>query len=332
MITMRMRPSTAATLAVILAFGIGFRLGRAGTARTARTPFERNSGGFSFIQPLLDCAPQDGSFQEILPVKRDLEVAIAEEVKAGNVSQVSVYYRNLNLGPWLGIEQEARFAPASLLKVPLMMAYLKLAEEDPSLLSRRAVYQEQPIGFPQLIEPEVKLKAGKEYTVEEYLEAMIARSDNQAAYLLLTHLAPERLQQAYNGLGLKAPEAKSPTDWITVHEYASFFRILYNATYLNRQMSEKALSLLSRSTFKQGLVGGVPGQTTVSHKFGERREEGTDMKQLHDCGIVYHPRSPYLLCMMSRGRDLQTMLAVLRSLSAAVWKDVDAQTRPGSRS
>lgn len=316
-----------AAVSLLVGLAAGYALGRRGGARGAPPKGERNQEGFSYIHPLLDCAPADGSFKDILPVKGDIESFIAAAKKSGKAAQLSVYYRDLDLGPWFGYDPEARFAPASLLKIPLLMAYLKIAEGDPGLLARRVRHEEKAIGYPQLFEPSKKLVAGKEYSIEEYLEAMIVRSDNQAAFFLLTHLDPAMLQNAYAGLGLKAPNKDTPTDWITVHEYASFYRVLYNSTYLSRHMSEKALAMLARTEFKGGLAAGVPAGTLVAHKFGERLETDNELKQLHDCGIVYHPKNPYLLCIMSRGRDVPTMLGVIRDLSAVVWEDVTQQAR-----
>jgi hypothetical protein len=39
-----------------------------------------------------------------------------------------------------------------------------------------------------------------------------------------------------------------------VIDYASFFRVLFNASYLNRKDSEKALALLTKVAFRDGLI------------------------------------------------------------------------------
>ncbi|MCX6719655.1 MAG: serine hydrolase [Candidatus Staskawiczbacteria bacterium] len=59
--------------------------------------------------------------------------------------------------------------------------------------------------------------------------------------------------------------------------------------------------MLSKTTFNDGLVAGVPKGTTVSHKFGmyatSKDENITDL-ELHDCGIIYYKTTPYLLCVV----------------------------------
>ena len=113
---------------------------------------------------------------------------------------------------------------------------------------------------------------------------------------------------------------KALENFMSVYEYSRFFRILYNSSYLNNENSNKALEILSRVDFKSGLVAGTPANITVAHKFGER--ENGDEKQLHDCGIVYHPENPYLICIMTRGKDFDKLSEVIAELSKITYEEV----------
>jgi beta-lactamase class A len=114
---------------------------------------------------------------------------------------------------------------------------------------------------------------------------------------------------------------------VSVHGYSGLFRILYNASYLNRNMSEKALQLLSLQDFPQGIVAGVPKGTVVAAKFGEKAR-GVDEKyhQLHEFGIVYHPKHAYILGIMTRGNDFEALSGVIRQISKLVYTEIDAGT------
>ena len=93
-------------------------------------------------------------------------------------------------------------------------------------------------------------------------------------------------------------------------------------------MSEKALSYMSEVDFKQGLVAGVPGGIAIAHKFGEKTVGASgEIKQLHDCGIVYYPNNPYLLCVMSRGDSFEYLDDTIREISHIVYEEVDRQQR-----
>jgi hypothetical protein len=104
---------------------------------------------------------------------------------------------------------------------------------------------------------------------------------------------------------------------VTAHGYSGFFRILFNAAYLNKEMSEKALELLSHEDFPRGMVAGVPPGVVVASKFGEKVDVGD--VQLHEFGIVYHRKGPYILGVMTRGRDLARQAEVIRKVSALVY-------------
>jgi len=259
--------------------------------------------------------------------QHQLENMIEQEIKAGRIGHVSVYFRDLLNGPWFGINQEEKFSVASLLKVPVMMTILKQAEANPDILRQKLSFAgELDIGQQNLTDPNQTILPDETYTVEELLEKMIIYSDNQSKELLgafITALSPEKdlVTDTLTTLGL-GDNAVRHDDLMSVKSYASIFRILHTASYLNKDMSQRALDLLSRVAFGEGLVAGVPGSLNVAHKYGIREREGGEV-QLHDCGIVYHPRAPYLLCIMTRGTNLDQNKAMIRQLSGDIYNEVN---------
>jgi len=220
-----------------------------------------------------------------------------------------------------GINEKDEFTPASLLKVPIMMSVYKLADEDKTFLSKKIIDEVSSNGIVQDIVPTVQMIRGNNYTIEELVERMIIYSDNEAKNLLISQIKDNDQVQIYKDLGMAVPGVVSVDDYMSVHTYSSFFRILYNGSYLSRNLSNKALELLSRSDFKDGLVAGLPANIKVSHKYGERGlKDG--IKQLHDCGIIYSKDDPYILCVMTRGYDWQNQADVLKNISKMVYEVV----------
>ena len=130
----------------------------------------------------------------------------------------------------------------------------------------------------------------------------------------------------FNELQLTYPyEQTQVQETLTAREYARFFRLLYNATYLDEDLSEKALSLLSQSTYKRGLVAGVKKDLPVAHKFGLHTHinpAGEVIgRQLHDCGIIYDD-DPYILCVMTKSNtvNLQDLEQVISSISKRIYE------------
>ena len=151
---------------------------------------------------------------------------------------------------------------------------------------------------------------------------MIKSSDNNATLLLYQFLGFDKTAETYKDLGLNPPQVD--TDYqVSARQYATFFRILYNATYLSQSQSEKALSLLAEVDFKDGLVAGVPAGVVVAHKFGERHYDGdVAVEQLHDCGIIYKQKHPYILCVMTRGRSVTELASVISQVSRTVYETI----------
>ncbi|MEK7745841.1 MAG: serine hydrolase [Elusimicrobiota bacterium] len=293
-----------------------------------RALYVRQDGAVGLTNPLLDLE-LGIEFRETKSFRNRLEEFISQRTSSGtHVSHISIYFRDLNNGPWFGVNSRELFSPASLFKVPIMMAILKEAESFPGLLSARLTDMDPEDRSTVEITPGRHVEKGRSYSVEELLELMIARSDNRAHDLLLGYLDRKVFDRVFLDLGVKPPDLAARDAQMNVKEYATFFRILYNASYLGRDMSRRALEFLVRSEFDQGLAAGLPPGTMTAHKFGERAYPEGGLRQLHDCGIIYHPRTPYVLCVMTRGEAVGDLVSVLRDASALVWRQVDAQAAP----
>lgn len=311
------------------AFAAGLLLGAMLMHNDVDAPLEVRQGSYMFINPLLECEIAQESIrqQALMPFKKDVIKVIEDHKSQGALIDASVYFRDLNNGPWFGVGERERFAPASLLKIVTMMATLHIAETDGTVFQKKLRLSKLDGSYRQNIIPAKPLMPGAAYTVDELLNRMIALSDNDALYLLNDLVGVENLVNIYRDLGVPVP-TKIGDHILTVKEYASFFRILFNASYLNRSMSERGLQYLSRSKYTTGIVAGVPPTIPVAHKFGEREiysPDGSATKQLHDCGIVYFPDHPYLLCIMTRGKDFDELSRTIQDISRTVYNELQDQ-------
>lgn len=283
---------------------------------------------FSWVNPSISCgAPAVIRKTSYRDTQIYLEEFIRQEQSRQTVDEVSVYFRDLEAGPVFGINELADFVPASLLKLPAVMAFLGEAETNSSILSERITYQTKynTQNDVQNIHPDKTLQLNRSYTIKELLEYTVKYSDNVAYDLLENYQftkRPGNLERVYLELGLLVPRDRFDAV-IDVKRYASLFRILYNISYLNPTLSEVLLSWLSGSTFDDGIVAGVPKGIAVANKFGERGMPDS-VTQLHDCGIVYYPNNPYLLCVMTRGKKgFQALSETIATISRTVYNAVD---------
>ncbi len=284
---------------------------------------------YKFIHPLLAINRIDMSIPApvYVPLLNKIKDFIASQKKVGSLDSASVYFVNYGqkTGSFALNEKEA-YAPASMLKVVVMVAYLKKADSDPSILGTNLTYNPNVAEELQSIpfESPSTLVFGRSYTVESLIRSMIIDSDNGAMNLLISNIDPNYLNMVYRNLGLQVPSDNS-LYMISAEDYSLFLRVLYNGTYLSDKNSEKALSILSQATYYDGLVAGVPSGTVVAHKYGEHVVGSGDQVtsvELHDCGFVYPAKDPYLLCVMTRGKNLAGLTETISGISKLVYGSV----------
>ena len=288
------------------------------------------SKNFRFTSPLLDVELPEGMSisSEVITFKYKIEEFAKKQMQKGHVQRLSVYYRDLQDGPWFGINQDDEYNPASMMKVPVMIAWLKRAEKDPNVLKHAIFFDgREDLSASQEIKPGRAISPLRSYSVDELLHYMLNYSDNNAAKLLYEKLSEDELGDVLDGMDISNHPAETGNS-ISVHGYSGFFRILYNASYLNREMSEKALEILSMEDFPQGISAGVPDGIPVAAKFGEQTGQGPKggYKQLHEFGIVYHPKSPYIIGIMTQGNDIEKLAETLREISRLMYMEVDKST------
>ncbi|MDB5239193.1 MAG: beta-lactamase class A-like protein beta-lactamase [Candidatus Parcubacteria bacterium] len=269
---------------------------------------------YKFINPLLFSDNSKSADPRFQMLSASLKSYISSVKQSDSVDSVSVYFRDLNTGRWTGVDENDLYTPSSMLKVVVMMAALKLAEQNPSILSEKFLYKKTDYSTGNHFNSEDPIATGY-YSLQDMVGFMIKYSDNDAFNALV---ADKRINSEFTQVYslFKLPEAGlmgSTTDFMSPKSFSTVFRTLYNSSFFEWNLSEQVLNLLSQTTFKQGLVGGVPGSVVVAHKFGENTDE------LHDCGVVYYPNDPYLLCVMTRGTNADALGAVIGKVSKIVW-------------
>lgn len=293
-------------------------------------PIRSKNTNSHYTNPLLGYNfPNNKEFDEFQPLEKKLNNFINSQKQSGQINKISVYFRDLNMGRWTGINENDKYDPASMLKVVIMIAYYKESENDPAFLNKQIIYtQSLDKDIEQVAyQTPSELKTDQKYSIQQLIEAMIVNSDNGAKNALLANINPRSLNEVYTDLGLQPPN-DTQNYTISAKAYSLFFRILYNTTYLDENNSEKALSLLTKAGYKDGLVAGLPANVEAAHKFGEHvntdaNGQITDV-ELHDCGIIYYPQKPYLLCVMTSGPDIGKLASAIKNISQLVYSDIDS--------
>ncbi len=254
----------------------------------------------SFIDPFRGYENQEDLIINVQPLRE----AITKYEAKGNVS---IYFEYLKTGANIAVQKDAQFWPASLLKLPVAMAVAKMVENgawdwDDTL----ALQEEDRDGeFGTLY----KLPAGTKLTVEELVRRMLIDSDNTAYRLLFRKVGAEQISNIYTHVGLT--KFFSDEGEISAKRYSVLLRALYTSSYLKPANSEKLLSFLAETPFREYLGSGMPASVRFSHKLGLNDSQGVVL----DSGIVYVPNRPYLLTVMVRTRDLEYAKKVMKEVS-----------------
>ncbi len=308
-------------------------------ARVSKVASTRHEGRIvrgdvrEWVHPVLACElNHDAADARLEPVRLRLAEAVANARSAGGVDDIAVYVRDLVDGGAVGIDADHRFPPASLLKTPVLMGVLRAAVSQPNLMSKKV---KMPAAWPDSeVPPEGTLEVGREYSIAELVEAMILKSDNDAKDLLISALGSDLILDVLKDFGLAQGDMDMFARIVTPRTYARVFEALYNAIYVEPDASSYALSLLARSEFTAGIVQGTPEGVRVANKFGYRIDDRADPPKrfLHDCGIVYQPQRPFVLCIMTRGDTIKRLTQVVQDIARVVYRATSERTATKPRS
>lgn len=279
---------------------------------------------YKFISPYRCNLGLVRNTKQYTSLRNELLAYINDNAKKKNVTNVSIHFRDLVNGTTMSINAQNAFFPASLLKVPLLMMYYKKAEDDPNVLTRKILVDGNLTVKKQNVPPQKWVMPGQSYTINSLLDLLVTQSDNGAWSVLLDDLeknnSTDDFVSTLHELGIIDSNTSTQDQYITTQEYSSVFRNLYESSYLDLEMSNRALELLSQSVFREGLVAGIPEGVVVAHKFGEQADSTS--QQLHDCGIVYYEPNPYLLCVMTQGDSLDKLKLIIQEVSKKVYEEV----------
>ena len=316
-------------------FGIERLLAYASVSASTEPLQDLREDAVGLISPLLDCPVTSVSTKNVTPLEQKLESLVKQMKVDKRADNISIYFHDLRGGSWVGVDADREYYAASLEKVPVMLTYYRLSLTDPTLLTKKIEYHDiVDHDAVQNIKPSEGLKLGESYANADLIEKMIVNSDNNAFYLLWNQVPSEQVENTFRDIGVPISYTPGVDFSVSPRNFSRFFRVLYNATYLDRDLSQRGLDLLSRAEYSQGLRSDIPTSVVIAHKFGEHSDIPLTDKmpgpmELHDCGIIYHPWHPYFLCVMTSGSDMTSMQNVISDVSHTVFQFVDYNFQTG---
>ena len=294
---MRIRLIVALLIGTGFISGTTFLIGRhTATGVTDRSTTPNEAQRFPLLAPRIFVNNPNDPLINFTTLRLQLRSYMAEKNLKG-----SLYFEYLPTGINVRVDDDSQEAAASLMKIPAVMELYKAAELNRVDLDTPYKLREEWLDdrFGNLY----KQGAGYSLSLREAARIALIDSDNTAINMVIA-LSRNLLQPTENVLTFLDVDFVRPDEdrlTISARSYSSFLKCLYFSCYLNHENSQQILMNLSNTSFNNRLRTGVPFEIPMSHKIGTFNNS-----VMSDCGIIYEPKRPYVLCIMLEVADDQT--------------------------
>jgi beta-lactamase class A len=144
-------------------------------------------------------------------------------------------------------------------------------------------------------------------TVEGCFEVMIVNSNNPCAKAFGDRIGWQNIENMMRGLGLANTEL-SPSLYTTANDLSLFLYKLQNGSLVSAADQARLLGLMKRQIYRQGIPQGTG--LSVADKVGFIDS------YIHDAGIVYGPRGPYVMVIMTSGSSWSGIADAARQINS----------------
>ena len=247
--------------------------------------------------------------------EQTLHERIHEIGREMNLRAVAVSTHDYERGRSFEIEGDRWFHAASVIKVAVLLALMKNADDnhlrldDPLHVRNRfvsivdgSIYR---IDRSRDGDPECHRRIGRTMHLSELANAMIVRSSNLATNLLLDLLGVANVRRVLSDAGIEgarlvrgvednAAFERGLNNEMTPNGALQLFRIVCEGGFLREDSRNRMREILLAQEFNSMIPAGLPSGLKVAHKTGEISTHS------HDVGAVYPPeRKPYVVSIFT---------------------------------
>jgi len=238
--------------------------------------------------------------------------------------EIGFIIKDLQSGRVIAHDPDQRFPSASMVKIPIMAACFKAAEDGRfSLQDAMTLERRDKVRGSGLLRAS---PSGTPVTVEKLIDLMITDSDNTAANMLIDLLGFDYLSQAFKDLGLDQTNmarkmmdfrsrANGVENYTTPREMAAILEAMYRRTCVSPTASEKCLECLKKQKVNDRIPRYLPRSVIVAHK------TGLENKVCHDAGILFTGKGDVLVAVFTEGNTGSIIAKrMIARLAAYVYK------------
>lgn len=217
--------------------------------------------------------------------------------------KAGIVVKDLRTGWKVSFNEDQSFPSASLVKIPIMAASFKAAQEgrinlDDSMILKGS-YKVPGSGILK------NVPAGTSIKVSRLMELMVTDSDNTAANMLIDLLGFNYINDYSRQLGLEETNLSRKMmdfrhrrmgveNYTTPEDMAYILEKIYRKQLLSDGASQECLNLLICQRYNDRLPAKLPVGTKVAHKTGLERNV------CHDVGIIFAQKGDLIVCVLTK--------------------------------
>lgn len=193
---------------------------------------------------------------------------------------VGVYFKDLATGKTAGYLQDREFHPASVIKLPVVMAIYKMAEEGKADLSEKL-----QVTYGKRVP---SCGAFNAFTDEPWVDVKtlcnltITISDNTGANMLIDHFGIENLNAQFKEMGLEKThverlfyddemQEKGYNNKAVPEEIGYLLEMIYKGEFVNEKVSAEIWDILAEQQDRGAIPAYIEDEAPVGNKTGGAR-------------------------------------------------------------
>jgi beta-lactamase class A len=277
----------------------------------------------------------------------DVSNGLREELEAlalkNKARAIGVALHDLETGFRFSLGGDRWFHAASTIKVAVLLAVFRAADQgrlrlDDSLHVRNRFFSAADgsvfrVSQDRDATPELHAAIGRTAKISALAHAMIVRSSNLAANLLLDFVGGEYARTVLGEAEVDGVELRRGVEDHGAHERAinneatadGLLSLLsaIRGDFLTPESKREVIRILLEQRFNSMIPAGLPAHATVAHKTGEISTA------CHDIGIIYLPeREPYIAAILTEfDPEREGRRETVAAISEAIYRSL-LQTKP----
>lgn len=240
---------------------------------------------------------------------------------------IAVVIKNLNTDSSIIINEEEIFPSASTIKLLIISALMKEInngligiEDEITLLNK------YKCGGDGILK---ELNEGNSFTIREIATLMIILSDNTATNILIDLLGMDKINAMAKELNLKNTQLRrkmmdseavkmGKENITTAKDMCHILELIYKGKVVSEECSGTILDILKRQQVGGRINLYLPEDIVIAHKTG-------DLDKLeHDVGIIYHPYSDYIICVLTKNVETNKEgREIIGKISLEVYNNIE---------